>query len=141
MNKNKFEDKSYRLLILEHFNQIINKIDIDTETVILKLNKQTNNKTSQHQISEVNTQRANLLDIINKAQERSLTKLNEKIAEFNANLLPVNNYEEILSEFFYYLEMDCLKDYRRNNYQIGILVETDFYLRDHDWSIFKYEFC
>jgi hypothetical protein len=77
------------LLVIDHFDEIINQIDIKTETVLLdqSLTKEKRNK-------------------LNELREKQIQKIKE-IKEINLNLLQ-NNEQEELEDLKKLIHFDCV---------------------------------
>jgi hypothetical protein len=86
--ENKIEN--YRLMIIDHFDDIINQIDIKTETLLLdqSLTKEKRNK-------------------LNEIREEQIEKIKE-IKEINLNLLNKETKEELESDLEEIIHFDCV---------------------------------
>ena len=83
------EDQNPRLFIVDHFDDIINEIDIKTETLFLdqSLTQEKRNK-------------------LNEIREKQIEKIKE-IKEINLNLLQ-NNEEDELEDLEKLIHFDCV---------------------------------
>jgi hypothetical protein len=83
------EDQNPRLMIIDHFDEIINQIDIKTETLLQdqNLTEETRNK-------------------LNEIREEQLEKIKE-IKEINLNLLR-NNEQEEFEDLEKLIHFDCV---------------------------------
>ena len=72
--------QSFRLIIVDHFDDVINKIDIKTETLL-----------QDQRLTEMKR------DKLNEIREEQIEKIKE-IKEINLNLLNTNDNEEIKEE-------------------------------------------
>ena len=84
------EDQNPRLFIVDHFDDIINQIDIKTETLFLdqSLREETRNK-------------------LNEIREKQIEKIKE-IKEINLNLLNTNQEEELELDLEKLIHFDCV---------------------------------
>ena len=83
------QNQSHRLIINDHFDDVINQIDIKTETLFLdqSLTVETRNK-------------------LNEIREKQIEKIKE-IKEINLNLLQ-NNEQEELEDLDKLIHFDCV---------------------------------
>ena len=83
------QSQNQRLMIVDHFDNIINEIDIKTETLLMdqSLTEETRNK-------------------LNEIREKQIEKIKE-IKEINLNLLQ-NNEEEELEDLEKIIHFDCV---------------------------------
>ena len=84
------ENQSERLMLIDHFDDIINQIDIKTETVLLdqSLTEERRNK-------------------LNEIREKQIEKIKE-IKEINLNLLQNNEEEELELDLEKLIHFDCV---------------------------------
>ena len=108
------EDQNPRLFIVDHFDDIINEIDIKTETLFLdqSLTKETRNE-------------------LNKIRDEQIEKIKE-IKEINLNLLQKNEEEEELEDLEKLIHFDCvLLEQPKSLSGFDLWITSGFYNRDN----------
>ena len=95
------ENQSQRLQINDHFDNIINEIDIKTETLLENV-ASFNKKCKLEHASKLIDRRSNL----NEIRDEQIEKIKE-IKEINLNLLNTNDEEE-LEDLEKLIHFDCV---------------------------------
>ena len=111
------EDQNPRLFIVDHFDDIINEIDIKTETLFLdqSLTEETRNK-------------------LNKIRDEQIEKIKE-IKEINLNLL--QNEEEELEDLEKLIHFDCVLLEQPKNLNGFVLWITSWFYNKENLEFLK----
>lgn len=116
-----------RIQINERFSVIKNQIDIDAETLLLRINYESgsgraSNIEYQQRIQAINDSRASLIGEIETISKFYLDKLYQIQQE---NII-VERWYDIFPDHCLYLDTDTIKELSSNKYRLGLLIKTDF---------------
>ena len=105
--------QNQRLMITDHFGEIINQIDIKTETLFLdqSLTDETRNK-------------------LNEIREKQIEKIKE-IKEINLNLLQNNENEELELDLEKLIHFDCVLLEQTNYLNLVLWITSWFYNKEN----------
>lgn len=126
--------KNIKLLIVQYFDQVLNRIDIDTESILIKLNKEKSK--NEQLIDEMNTTRTRLIKEIKDIQEFNIQNCvdNQTINE-NDN---INSFKpRLFTRYSFYLPIQSLKNFSIDRNRLGVLITTDFVVSDKQIEALK----
>ena len=129
---------SPRFEIVDYFDSLINKIDIDAEMKIALLEK-SRNVNSFESLKQINAIRNKYLEIIKQIQSINLD-IYERDKENNDLILDhlkksdrVKRNKVLFKKFCFYLNNQSLETYSKNS--LGLLVVLDWYLSENDLNL------
>lgn len=109
-----------RLSIVEYYTELINQVDIDTESVIMRLNQSsTFNESLNEKLDELNRLRVNLLKHIELVEKENLEKWEKS------------------KKFCLYLKRDEISGYLIEKDTIGLLIIKDGFMPESQIEILK----
>jgi hypothetical protein len=120
------QNQNRQLMIIDHFDEIINEIDIKTETLLeqeAKFNKK----------SKLESRADDRRNKLNEIREKQIEKIKE-IKEINLNLLQNNNEEEELElDLEKLIHFDCVLLEQPENSLNGLLlwITSGFYNQEN----------
>ena len=118
-------DPLHKIRIIEEFNEVINQVDINAETILLRIHQ---NVVTRQLIEEEITKSRNLLiDQINLIKKINLDNLKK------TTYTSENQFEEIqdnLLKYCVYLDSETVRSFTFNEDRLGILLVTDFYISE-----------
>jgi hypothetical protein len=127
-----------RFEIVDYFDSLINKIDIDAEMKIALLEK-NRNSTSFESLRQINAIRNKYLEIIKQIQSINLD-IYERDKENKDSILDhlkridrVKRNKVLFKKFGFYLNNQSLETYSKNT--LGLLVVLDWYLSENDLNL------
>lgn len=116
-----------RLEVSDKLKEIINCIDLDAESILIKLNDQTH-------IDRINTHRNILISEIQRIINKNLENI-DRISE--TSKIKSRNQQEFLIENCAYLDLNYLEGFVLENDRLGILIVWDLskklYCLDFIW--------
>ena len=113
-------DPLHKIRITEEFDEIINQIDIDAETLLFRINQ--NAEFKQPIEEEINRSRKLLIDHINEIRNVNLDNLNK-----TTNPLQ-QPFENLFVKHCVYLDRDTVRSFIFDKDRLGILLVSDFYI-------------
>lgn len=119
-------DAQFKLRIKEESSKIINQVDIDTETILLKIhqNPLLDNLNKEEIEAEINQSRKFLINQVNEIK-------NINLENHNKTTYPSEQqFEDLCVKFCLYLDSDMVKSFTFNKQRLGILLTTDFYMSE-----------
>lgn len=129
---------SPRFEIVDYFDSLINKIDIDAEMKIALLEKNCN-ADSFESLKQINAIRNKYLEIIKQMQSINLD-IYERDKENNNLILDhlkrSDRVKVLFKKFGFYLNNQSLETYSKNTLGLlGLLVVLDWYLSENDLNL------
>ena len=122
-----------RIKISERFSVIKNEIDIDAETLLLRISNESmtdraSNIDYRQCIQAINDSRANLISEIEAVSKFILDK-HSKMPQENISLDSRTEYH-IFTDHCLYFDTNTVKDLSSNKYRLGLLIKTDIYISE-----------
>ena len=117
-------DPLQKIRIVEKFNEIINQVDIDAETILLNINR--NPDTKQPIEKEINQSRKFIIDRINEIKNICLDNFNKTSYSSEKPFEVIQN--DIFAKDCVYLDSDTVRSFTFDKSRLGILLVTDFYI-------------
>lgn len=112
-----------KLIIVNIFDETINQVDIDAETILIRINRNDDIKQS---IEEINQSRQLLINKIKEIKNANLDNFN-KATYTNEHPLEVTK-DNLFVKYCLYLNSDTVRSFTFNKDRLGILLVTDFYI-------------
>ena len=137
--ENQLETKNFKTVseqkikIAKEFDEIINQVDIDAETILLRID---NNSVIKQPINEkINKSRKLIIDEINKIKNDNLDNLNKASYQ-------IGNPDDLIQDNLFvkhsvYLDSETVRHFIFNKDRLGILLVTDFYISGSQSDKFK----
>lgn len=122
----------YRINIVEEFKKVVNQVDIDAESILLKL---IDNNDSKHLMETINNTRDLLISEIEKIRDLNLDYLSNNLTD-SESLLKEN--ETLFLKHCVYLDSDTIRGFTFDKNRLGILLLTDFYINEAQADSLKY---